>query len=252
MEADPATAVAVYDSYNNGTADPWTGIGGTSLATPMWAGLIAIANQGRVSEGGTTLNSSSDPTQTLSALYSLPTDRFPQHHHGQQWRLQCRARLQRSHRPGLPDRKFAGPRPGRLRDGEAARRHGPAPAHSSRLGQPFDLQISAEDSYGHVDHSYDGAVTLSGLALNGSPVTASAIDGVATFNGVSVNAGGDLARHERQLERATTNVINTDGTTPVGFTPQQIRTAYGDQQHHLRGHPGNGPGQTIAIIDFYD
>ena len=45
--ADPATAVAIYDSYNNGNTTPWSGIGGTSLACPVWAGLIAVADQGR-------------------------------------------------------------------------------------------------------------------------------------------------------------------------------------------------------------
>src|SRR5262249_48082169 len=30
--ADPATGVAVYDSYNNGSSTPWDQVGGTSLA----------------------------------------------------------------------------------------------------------------------------------------------------------------------------------------------------------------------------
>jgi hypothetical protein len=72
FDADPATGVTVYDSYNNGTSDPWETTGGTSLSAPCWAGLIAIANQGRVLLGGTTLNTASDPTQTLKALYRLP------------------------------------------------------------------------------------------------------------------------------------------------------------------------------------
>jgi subtilase family serine protease len=45
---------------------------GTSLSTPCWAGLIAIADQGRVARGSTTLGSVADPAQTLQALYSLP------------------------------------------------------------------------------------------------------------------------------------------------------------------------------------
>ena len=49
---------------------------GTSLSSPCWAGLIAIANQGRVADGGTTFNSGADPTQTLQALYSLPASDF--------------------------------------------------------------------------------------------------------------------------------------------------------------------------------
>ncbi|WP_165226789.1 Ig-like domain repeat protein [Aquisphaera insulae] len=48
----------------------WLGDAGTSAAAPIWAGLIAIANQGRVLAGGTTLTGNS---QTLPALYSLPS-----------------------------------------------------------------------------------------------------------------------------------------------------------------------------------
>ena len=74
MDADPNFGgVAVYDSYAFGTADPWNQIGGTSLATPLWAGLIAVADQGRVAAGGTTLDG---PSQTLPALYSLPYQDF--------------------------------------------------------------------------------------------------------------------------------------------------------------------------------
>jgi subtilase family serine protease len=72
--ADPNTGVTIYDSYNNTDGSgPWTQIGGTSLACPCWAALIAIADQGRVLEGGTTLNGQ---TQTLPDLYSLPKTDF--------------------------------------------------------------------------------------------------------------------------------------------------------------------------------
>jgi autotransporter-associated beta strand protein len=49
---------------------------GTSLSSPCWAGLIAIANQGLVADGGTTLNSTANPQQTLQALYGLPASDF--------------------------------------------------------------------------------------------------------------------------------------------------------------------------------
>jgi subtilase family serine protease len=49
---------------------------GTSLASPCWAGLIAIANQGRVALGGKTLDGTANPRQTLEALYSLPAHDF--------------------------------------------------------------------------------------------------------------------------------------------------------------------------------
>jgi autotransporter-associated beta strand protein len=67
------TAVSVYDSYNNGTAAPWEGLYGTSLSSPCWAGLIAIADQGR---SLLTLGSLDGPTQTLPALYGLPASDY--------------------------------------------------------------------------------------------------------------------------------------------------------------------------------
>jgi len=51
---------------------------GTGLNSPCWAGLIAIADQGRLAARGTTLNSAADPMQALQALYSLPASDFHQ------------------------------------------------------------------------------------------------------------------------------------------------------------------------------
>jgi Dockerin type I domain len=78
MEADPDTGVPIYDSwdFSSKTSNtPWVpGFeGGTSLATPMWAGLIAIADQGRNLAGQTSLDG---PTQTLPALYKLSSNDF--------------------------------------------------------------------------------------------------------------------------------------------------------------------------------
>ena len=67
FDGDPNTGVSVYDSYNGGS-QPWYKIGGTSFCSPAWAGLIAIANQGRVQLGLGTLDG---PNQTNSRLYSL-------------------------------------------------------------------------------------------------------------------------------------------------------------------------------------
>jgi hypothetical protein len=75
MDAAPNTGVAIYDSYNYGSSTPWAKVGGTSLATPCWAGLIAIANQGRIANGLSVLNASS-PTQTQTFLYNLSSSDF--------------------------------------------------------------------------------------------------------------------------------------------------------------------------------
>jgi hypothetical protein len=61
--ADLASGVAVYDRG-------WWIVGGTSAGSPQWAGLVTIANQGRVLAGNTTLDG---PSQTLYALYQMGT-----------------------------------------------------------------------------------------------------------------------------------------------------------------------------------
>lgn len=69
FDADPGTGVAVCDAYNYGSTTPWAQFGGTSVGAPCWAGLIAIADQGRAVNGFTTLDGA---TQTLPLLYSAP------------------------------------------------------------------------------------------------------------------------------------------------------------------------------------
>jgi subtilisin-like proprotein convertase family protein len=72
MDADPVSGVAVYDSYDFG-GSPWVKVGGTSLATPLFAGVIAVADQGRALAG---LGSLDGATQTLPKLYALPASDF--------------------------------------------------------------------------------------------------------------------------------------------------------------------------------
>src|SRR5262249_13104138 len=69
--ADPFTGVAVYDPYDLGQKTPWETIGGTSLSSPIWSGIIAMVDQGRVINGNAPLNG---PDQLLPALYSLYSD----------------------------------------------------------------------------------------------------------------------------------------------------------------------------------
>jgi hypothetical protein len=65
---DAGTGVAIYDSYDLGTAGPWGGAAGTSFATPAWAALVALADQARVSNHQGTLQGN---TQTLPLLYQM-------------------------------------------------------------------------------------------------------------------------------------------------------------------------------------
>ena len=73
FDANPSSGPTIYDSYNNGTTAPWIQIGGTSFSAPVWAGLIAIANQGRTWTQQTALDG---PSQTLPSIYGLSTTDF--------------------------------------------------------------------------------------------------------------------------------------------------------------------------------
>src|SRR5262249_15631991 len=74
-DSDPQTGFPVYDTFNNSTATPWSQFGGTSVAAPQWAALIAIANQGRAAAGLAALGSDSG-SQTLPKIYGLPSYDF--------------------------------------------------------------------------------------------------------------------------------------------------------------------------------
>jgi hypothetical protein len=60
LDANPNTGVPIYDSVDYGSGTGWipTAEGGTSLATPLMAGIIAVADQGRAINGFAPLNSS--------------------------------------------------------------------------------------------------------------------------------------------------------------------------------------------------
>jgi hypothetical protein len=66
-DANPSSGFAVI---NNGSLEQ---VGGTSDAAPQWAALVAIADQGRVLNGLTTLDGA---TQLLPAIYAMPASNF--------------------------------------------------------------------------------------------------------------------------------------------------------------------------------
>ena len=69
FDADPNTGVAVYDSYNDtDNSGPWVEVGGTSLAAPSWAALIAIANQARARRRIHARRPQPDPSGALFCL----------------------------------------------------------------------------------------------------------------------------------------------------------------------------------------
>jgi subtilase family serine protease len=73
LVASNSPGMPVYDSTAFGGSTPWAAYGGTSFASPMWAGLIAIADQGRALNGQSSLDG---PSQTLPALYAASSSDF--------------------------------------------------------------------------------------------------------------------------------------------------------------------------------
>ena len=72
FNANPNSGVSVYDSVSYSGQSGWFQVGGTSAATPAWAGLIAIADQGLATGGKGPLSG----TQAQSQLYALPSSDF--------------------------------------------------------------------------------------------------------------------------------------------------------------------------------
>jgi hypothetical protein len=73
LDADPGTGVEVYATDPGSGRGGWQVAGGTSLGAPVWAGIIAIVDQGRSLAGKASLDG---PTQTLPALYAAPSSSF--------------------------------------------------------------------------------------------------------------------------------------------------------------------------------
>ena len=80
--SDPLTGVVIYDSFNNPPTSGWEEVGGTSVACPCWAGLMSIANAGRVENGKQTFGSDGNPQAALTAALRLAGERLPRHHPG--------------------------------------------------------------------------------------------------------------------------------------------------------------------------
>ena len=72
-DADPNTGASICSSYDYSASAPWDVVGGTSLSSPMWAGMMAVFNQGR---GVNSLASMDGRTEFLPKLYTLPAADF--------------------------------------------------------------------------------------------------------------------------------------------------------------------------------
>jgi subtilase family serine protease len=71
-DANPSSGVAVYDSTPYGGESGWFQVGGTSAGAPQWAGLVALADQGRTTPlSSTNLTRSPIYNAAVGTLYAL-------------------------------------------------------------------------------------------------------------------------------------------------------------------------------------
>ncbi len=249
-DSDPSTGVNVYTSTLNTKTNTigWTTVGGTSIAAPQWAGLIAIVDQGRVLAGGTPLTGYD---QTLPALYSLPSADF---HDIVTVTNPTSASLQAG--PGYDEVTGLGTPVANLLVPDLVSYEiasqvvvSTQPPSSVTAGRGFGLSVTVEDPFSNAVTDYNGSVTIAlasgpnGATLGGT-LTATAVDGVATFAGLTLNTAGTgytLEATASGLKSATTSDFNVVPTAPaqlvISSEPPSSMTA------------GDGFGLSVAEED---
>ncbi len=247
---DAGVGVWTYDSYNdtNSSGNWFGGVGGTSLATPMWAGLVSIADQGLVAAGQSTLTAYN---QTLPALYSAPSSDFHDITSGSNGGYSAGTGYDEVTGIGTPIINELVPDLVAYGNGTQLAVTTQPPG-SVTPGTPFGLTVADEDSAGVIDTSFNGTVTLSlgsnpGGSTLGGTLTATAVDGVATFSNLTLNngvAGYTLQATAGGLSTATTSPFNVTGNAPSVF-------ASGNTAHYTAGGPAVAvdSGLTVSSQD---
>ena len=196
FDADPNTGVPIYDTFSYGTSSPWAQLGGTSFGAPAWASIIAIANQQRVQNGLGTLDGA---TQTLPMLYQLSRSNPSAFHDITSGSNGFSAGAGYDLATGL-----GSPVVNRVVAGLS----GTSSSSTSSLaftaqptagiaGQALGtITVAIKNQSGQVVTSDNSTVTLSiasgpGSFSTGATLTATAVNGVATFSNVILNAAGN-------------------------------------------------------------
>jgi hypothetical protein len=234
-DADPSTGFPVYDSYTNGTATPWAQFGGTSDAAPQWAGLIALADEGRINAGLTPLDG---PSQTLPMIYSLSASDFRDITSGTSTgspHISATAGYDRVTGRGSP---IANKVVADLAGGTIA---APTPTvaglsvnapSAAVAGTSFSLVVSAVDSTGATFSSFTGTVSFSSSdVLAGLPpaYTFTAADkGTHTFTFILKTAGADsVSATSGTLSGSDSIAVTPAAASKLVFSQQPTSTTAG-------------------------
>jgi hypothetical protein len=251
-DADPNTGFPVYDSYNNGSAAPWSQFGGTSDAAPQWAALIAIADQGRIRAG---LGSLDGGTQTLPKIYALPASDFRD--------------ITAGSSTGSPTLSATGgydlvtgrgsPIANRIVADLVGATNSPPPAThfslsvsptSTVAGVGFTATLTALDANGNVVTGYLGTVHFTssdaGATLPGNYTFSSADQGVHGFTVILDTAGADTIA-AAEVGNSSINGSATESVTPAA--PSQL--AFGQQPTNTLAGAVINPAVTVRVLDAF-
>jgi hypothetical protein len=242
MDSGVAQEYDVFTSTLSGSSDSasavgWLGDAGTSAASPIWAGLIAIADQGRALAGGTPLTGYS---QTLPALYSLPAADFHDITSGNNGDQAG---------PGYDLVTGLGTPVANLLVPDLASYQLPSqitvangPPSSVVANESFGLSVHVDDRLGNAIDS--GTVTIGidnnpGGATLGGTRTVPIVDGLATFSGLAFSQGG--SGFTLTVTATGTSVAQTIGPINVTVAPNATRVVL------TQAATSATFGQTIAL-----
>jgi hypothetical protein len=247
-DADPYTGFPVYDSYNNGTADPWSQFGGTSDAAPQWAALIAIADQGRIQAG---LGALDGPSQTLPKLYGLPASDFHDIKSGTSTgspNYSAVSGYDLVTGRGTPVANLIVS--GLVGSSTSSVQFNVTTVASSTAGSAFTITVTAVNSNGTTDTAYRGAVHFTSsdsLAVLPANYTYTSTDnGVHKFSVTLKTAGSQSITATDTVNSAIsgsgTLTINPASASKLVFSQQPSTTAVGAVI---------SPAATVEVVDAY-
>ncbi len=199
----------------------WLGDAGTSAAAPIWAGLIAIADQGRALLGASPLSGS---TQTLPAIYSLPSSDFHDIVNGNNG-APAGPGYDLATGLGTPVANLLVPALASYQLGGSVMIQSPPPP-SVAAGVPFRLTVRVVALSGTPVNGGMAVIALAagpaGSALSGI-LSAPVVNGLATFSGLTLDgptAGYSLAISDPAVSgtAAIVSIVLQATTSPTGPT----------------------------------
>jgi uncharacterized repeat protein (TIGR03803 family) len=250
MDADPFTGVYIIDQARHG--DTPTQYGGTSLATPMWAALIAIADQGRADN--TPSLGPLDMGTLHSDLYNAPPSYFHDVTTGNNGYAAVTGYDLASGR-GSPMANLLVPYLAGYPVGtHLALANPPAITIAAGTSGLPTLTVNIEDANNSIIGTDNSVVTLSvynsaatGVTLGSGTVTVNAVSGIATFSNLWITTPPNRAGTYQLVATDGSDVAATFSFTVVAAEASRAGAVSGSSLGTLTGaSPSPSGGLTLA------